>query len=74
MKVLLLELSARQQYQRQRPNVGYQPSVAELAWLSARDEPPPRSRVWLGAFDSQNVTVASSRAQPGQLARASWIS
>lgn len=63
MKVLLLELSARQQHSRRRQNVGYEASAAELAWLYVRDEPPPRSRVWIGAFNSQNTTVASTRAR-----------
>ena len=63
MKVLLLELSARQQHPRRRRNVGYEASAAELAWLYAHDEPPPRSRVWIGAFNSQNTIVASTRTR-----------
>ena len=49
--VLLLELAFRQMYPASRPVEGYQASPPELAWLRARTEPPPRSRVWLGCWD-----------------------
>jgi hypothetical protein len=63
MKVLLLELCLRQQHPRRRPLHGYAPSEAELAWLYGNNEPPPRCRVWLGAFDGQNTLVAWTQAK-----------
>jgi hypothetical protein len=52
---LLFEFAARQHYSGARPYEGYEASEAEMAWLIERLEPPPRSRVWLGAFDARNV-------------------
>jgi hypothetical protein len=53
--VLLLELALRQIYPGSRPVQGYEASPPELAWLRARSEPPPRSRVWLGCWDCQQT-------------------
>lgn len=54
----LLELAFRQQYPGQRAIGGYQATSQELTWLRYQDEPPPRSMVWLGAWDcQQNVPV-----------------
>jgi hypothetical protein len=53
--VLLLELAFRQRHPARRPAGGYPASRAELAWLRARTEPPPRSRVWLGCWDCQQA-------------------
>jgi hypothetical protein len=53
--VLLLELAFRQMYPAIRPTEGYEASQAELAWLRAKTEPPPRSRVWLGCRDCQQA-------------------
>lgn len=63
MKVLLLELAMRQQHPRRRPTHGYTPSEPELAWLYGKEEPPPRSRVWLGAFDGQNRLPGKTQAR-----------
>lgn len=63
MKVLLLELAMRRQHQRRRTMHGYKPSEPELAWLYSKDEPPPRSRVWLGAFDGQNQQPGTTQAR-----------
>ena len=63
MKVLLLELAMRQQHPRRRPTRGYGPSEVELAWLYGKDEPPPRCRVWLGAFDGQNRQPGTTQAR-----------
>ena len=51
----LIELAARQHYPGRRAVDGYVPSEPELAWLGTRLEPPPRARVWIGAFDARNV-------------------
>lgn len=61
MKVLLLEYAARQQHASLKTVVGYAPSQAELAWLFAKDEPPP-CRVWLGAFDAENRVLVTTQA------------
>jgi hypothetical protein len=53
--VLLLELAFRQLYPAGRPAEGYRASQAEFAWLRARTEPPPRSRVWLGCWDCRQA-------------------
>ena len=62
VKILLLELSMRQQHSRRRTNLGYSPSPAELAWLATHSDPPPRSRVWLGAFDAGGQVATSTQA------------
>lgn len=78
IKVLTLELALRQQHSQRRPGLGYAPSQVELAWLANRADPPPRSRVWLGAFDAEGQVAASVQsrqlgadvpelAQPGTL-------
>lgn len=63
MKVLLLELALRQQQPRRRPGHRYPPSEPELAWLYGRADPPPRCRVWLGAFDGQNTLTTTTQAK-----------
>jgi hypothetical protein len=73
MKVLLLEWSMRQQHAQRRQTQGYAPSAAELAWLYAQNDAPPRSRVWLGAFDAQGRITSTTQARnlgsagPGQV-------
>ena len=62
IKVLLLELSIRQQHPRRRKTLGYKPSEPELVWLMTNQDPPPRSRVWLGAFDAQGQVAVNSQA------------
>jgi hypothetical protein len=53
---LLLELAFRQQrYSGRRLAEGYEATPQELAWLWARNEPPPRSMVWLGCWDCQQT-------------------
>jgi hypothetical protein len=49
----LLELALRQNRYDRRPIKGYVATDQELAWLWAHSEPPPRSMVWLGAWDCQ---------------------
>lgn len=49
----LLELAFRRNRYDHRPIKGYIPTDLELAWLWAHSEPPPRSMVWLGAWDCQ---------------------
>lgn len=64
VKTSLLELSIRQQHPGRRTKLGYTPSGPELAWLHANPDPPPRSRVWLGAFDAQGeITVSTMSMQ-----------
>jgi hypothetical protein len=53
---LLLELAFRQKYPSRRLTEGYKATPQELAWLWKRNEPPPRSMVWLGCWDCQQVT------------------
>jgi hypothetical protein len=62
-KVLLMEYAMRQRRAHLRPVAGYLPSEPELAWLYAHDDPPPRSRVWLGAFDAGNTTVVTTQSR-----------
>jgi hypothetical protein len=50
---LLLELAIRQMDLDDRRTPGYAATVQELAWLRHRGEPPPRSMVWLGAWDCE---------------------
>lgn len=52
---LLFEFAARQHWVGGRPQEGYEASEAEMAWLIEKLKPPPRSRVWIGAFDARNV-------------------
>lgn len=51
--VLLVQLAFRQMYGRRQDLTGYNPTSQELAWLWAERRPPPRSLVWLGAWDCQ---------------------
>jgi hypothetical protein len=53
MKVFLMEYVRRKRYPL-RTHTGYAASEPELAWLMREADPPPRSRVWLGAFDAEN--------------------
>jgi len=52
---LLLELAVRQMYQGQRAVEGYLATTQELAWLWAKNEPPPLSMLWLGCWDCQRA-------------------
>jgi hypothetical protein len=63
MKVLLMEHVMRQKHSQLRTTVGYVPSEPELAWLMAEACPPPRSRVWLGAFDPQGTYTVKTQAR-----------
>lgn len=63
MKVLLMEHVMRQQNPQLRTTAGYAPSGPELAWLMKQTAPPPRSRVWLGAFDAEGKFVVTTRAR-----------
>ena len=63
MKVLLLEHYMRKQDPQLRTMPGYAPSGPELAWLMKEVNPPPRSRVWLGAFDAENRFVVTTQAR-----------
>lgn len=63
--VFLLELAIRQNYPGTRPVEGYLATAPEMAWMFAKLEPPPRSRVWLGCWDCQQevpVNYAPSSA------------
>lgn len=46
----------RQRYPGSRLAEGHQATPLELAWLRKRNEPPPRSMVWLGCWDCQQTT------------------
>ena len=63
MKVLLMEHHMRKQDPTLRAKDGYAPSEAELAWLMTSAEPPPRSRVWLGAFDAEGRYLINTGAR-----------
>jgi hypothetical protein len=63
MKVLLMEYVMRQQNPQLRTTPGYVPSEPELAWLMKEDDPLPRSRVWLGAFDAEGKYVVETQAR-----------
>jgi hypothetical protein len=63
MKVLLMEYAMRQRRAHLRMATGYLPSEPELAWLCAREEPPPGSRVWVGAFDAGNRLVVTTQSR-----------
>jgi hypothetical protein len=63
MKVLLMEHVMRQKHPQFRAAAGYVPSKPELAWLMADACPPPRSRVWLGAFDPQGTYAVQTQAR-----------
>jgi hypothetical protein len=63
IKVLLMEYAMRQRRAHLRSIVGYAPSDPELAWLFGNDDPPPRSRVWLGAFDAQGRILVSTQSR-----------
>jgi hypothetical protein len=51
--VLLLELAIRQRFAGRRPAEGYVATTPEMAWLREREQPPPRSMVWLGCWDCE---------------------
>jgi uncharacterized protein YlxP (DUF503 family) len=63
IKVLLMEHAMRQRRAHLRSTVGYVPSDPELAWRYSNDDPPPRSRVWLGAFDAENRILVSTQSR-----------
>jgi hypothetical protein len=48
---LLLELANSQHYAERIRIPGYRATDQELAWLWARNSPPPRSLVWIGCWD-----------------------
>jgi hypothetical protein len=50
---LLLEMGSRQMYPGGRSLPGYVASVPELAWLRQHEQPPPRSRVFIGCWDCE---------------------
>jgi hypothetical protein len=62
VKALLIERSMRQRYANARASQGYSGSGVELEWLAKHDDPVPRSRVWLGAFDAENSVAVSHRS------------
>jgi hypothetical protein len=63
IKVLLMEHAMRQRRAHLRSTVGYAPSDPELAWLYGNDDPPPRSRVWLGVFDARGRILVSTQSR-----------
>jgi hypothetical protein len=63
MKVLLMEHYMRKQDPQLRTAAGYAPSGPELAWLMKKADPPPRSRVWLGAFDAEGKYLLQTQAR-----------
>lgn len=70
---LLLELAFRQRYPNRRHIEGYKASAQELAWLWARNEPPPRSMVWLGCWDCQQETPVHYEPSGAQLPTADGV-
>ena len=48
---LLLEMAIRQRFPGKREVEGYRATTQELAWLRHKEEPPPRSMVWLECWD-----------------------
>jgi uncharacterized protein YlxP (DUF503 family) len=63
MKVLLMEHARRQQKPQLRTTLGYVPSEPELAWIMKEPDPPPRSRVWLGSFETEGKYVIETQAR-----------
>jgi hypothetical protein len=63
IKVLLMEHAMRPRRAHLRAAVGYAPSEPELAWLYGNDDPPPRSRVWLGAFDARSRILVTTQSR-----------
>ena len=63
IKALLMEHHMRKQDPKFRAMDGYAPSEAELAWLMTSADPPPRSRVWLGAFDAEGRYLINTQAR-----------
>jgi hypothetical protein len=62
--VSLLEYAVRQRLDRWRTASGYPASPPELAWLSSHQEPAPRSRVWLGAFNAEHSKIFTFTPDP----------
>jgi hypothetical protein len=56
--VLLVQLAFRQMYGSRRELRGYDPASQLFAWLWASRQPPPRSMVWLSAWDCQQADEA----------------
>jgi hypothetical protein len=54
--VYLLEPAVRQSFPG-RPIDGFLASESERAWLFTRQEPPPRSRVWLACWDAESASA-----------------
>jgi hypothetical protein len=67
VKTALLELALRQQYPGQRAIEGYRATPLELAWMRERDEPPPRSMVWVGCCDCQRAVPVNYEPSGAQL-------
>lgn len=63
MKVLLMEHVMRKMDPPLRTTPGYVASEPELAWLMAKTDPLPRSRVWLGAFDPEGTYTIKTEAR-----------
>ncbi len=61
IKAFLIERTIQQRSPGVRASEGYSGSDVELAWLAKNDDPLPRSRVWLGAFDAENIVAVSHR-------------
>lgn len=61
IKAFLIERTIQQRAPGARTNEGYSGSDVELGWLAKNDHPLPRSRVWLGAFDAENIVALSHR-------------
>lgn len=80
VKALLIERAIRQRSRGARSILGYGGSDAELAWLACHDDPPPRSRVWLGAFDAEGTVAlthvaalcASPAGTPAHVTTVTW--
>lgn len=56
MRVLWLELAARQMFPEGRRIPGYLASQPEFAYFWAEKKPPPRTLVWLGCWDCRSHT------------------
>jgi hypothetical protein len=55
--VFLLEFAFRQRY-RNRSVAGYLATELEMAWLRAKEQPPPNSMVWIGCWDCEQKAPA----------------
>jgi hypothetical protein len=55
--VFLLEFAFHQRY-RNRSVAGYLATEPEMAWLRAKEQPPPNSMVWIGCWDCEQKVPA----------------